>query len=716
MALALARPSPISRESRRRSLAALSIALPIALVHAPLLLTSHHVYAFDYFAQHRPLASVVQEEYRSTGRVPKWIPFQYAGMPALGNVEMNLYYPPNWLFLRLHPDMAYKILFFLHMLLAAWGSYRLVRFLGIGRVGGAISAIAYGLSLSGVARMYAGHLPLYVPQAHAPLLLFLLFRSVQAPSLLRTALLGLETAAVLLGSNPQFVYHLIFLSFAGCCWRIAIRMRRRESIFPAAAAVVSAALLGAGIASVHLLPSLEVLPLSTRGAGEFAVANARGDLPELQVLLPGHIVSLGIPWFPKTGILEAWSSSRDEWHEKVLYIGVFPLILAVLALVRPKRPGAVAFFGSVGLIALLDALARHLPVHSVLSQLPLYGHFREPARSVWVTVLCLCVLGGFGWDAFASRRLRGPGLRWVLAGILAIFLATAALMTFRYRMIGGGLIFASLSAASLVPLLLGRVPPFSAAAAVLLSAADLCFFAHTSLWTVPDDRYVRAPWYARHVGGEREQYRVLDLVDPGAKPMTHHLRILNGYGYPIPKPIVETYKKAWADYETDGFHLGQGKNIAEPEILRRLNVRWIVSRGPSLVPTWREVARQGDQVLYEDPEARPSAFFPEAPGGMEVRRPNLDTIEVRVASRQARRLVVSEMWMPGWQATIDGRKTPLQVAEGGLISVEVPPGESDLRLTYDPAIRRIGEGICVSSLVLVALMFTLSIFRRPRRV
>jgi uncharacterized membrane protein YfhO len=51
-----------------------------------------------------------------------------------------------------------------------------------------------------------------------------------------------------------------------------------------------------------------------------------------------------------------------------------------------------------------------------------------------------------------------------------------------------------------------------------------------------------------------------------------------------------------------------------------------------------------------------------------------------------RRLLVSEMYRPGWQARAGERSLPVAPAWAGLIAVDVPPGVREVTLRYRPAL------------------------------
>ncbi|HKC89388.1 MAG TPA: YfhO family protein, partial [Blastocatellia bacterium] len=80
--------------------------------------------------------------------------------------------------------------------------------------------------------------------------------------------------------------------------------------------------------------------------------------------------------------------------------------------------------------------------------------------------------------------------------------------------------------------------------------------------------------------------------------------------------------------------------------------------------------------------------------------PNRLAIET-VADKRAT-LVVSEMYYPGWEATIDGRPAPILTANYLLRSMIVPEGRHRVEMRYTaPAARR---GAVISALALLALL------------
>jgi uncharacterized membrane protein YfhO len=72
----------------------------------------------------------------------------------------------------------------------------------------------------------------------------------------------------------------------------------------------------------------------------------------------------------------------------------------------------------------------------------------------------------------------------------------------------------------------------------------------------------------------------------------------------------------------------------------------------------------------------------------------------------AERLVVRETWDPGWRARLDGKPIEIQAKSGVFLNIQVPSGQHELVLEYDPIEVRLGLGVSTCALVLLILVLT----------
>jgi hypothetical protein len=139
--------------------------------------------------------------------------------------------------------------------------------------------------------------------------------------------------------------------------------------------------------------------------------------------------------------------------------------------------------------------------------------------------------------------------------------------------------------------------------------------------------------------------------------------------------------------------------------------RYVIARGD----TARRLLRQGPDltrtaILEQQlaPELRPDA----AGGGPEtavITDYAADHVDIRTSADGRRLLVLSDVYYPGWRATIDGGAAPILVANYAFRAVSVPSGSHTVEFRYRP--RSILFGGLVSLLACTTLVFLL---RRPK--
>jgi uncharacterized membrane protein YfhO len=81
--------------------------------------------------------------------------------------------------------------------------------------------------------------------------------------------------------------------------------------------------------------------------------------------------------------------------------------------------------------------------------------------------------------------------------------------------------------------------------------------------------------------------------------------------------------------------------------------------------------------------------------------PNVLTYEVE--SEQGGVVVFSEIYYPGWQATIDGEKAEIARANYVLRAMEMPAGHHTVVMTFDPQSLHTTEHIAFGALAVLAL-------------
>ncbi|GEM_PF-5439159 len=521
----LPKPSPAARFHNLLG-AALCLGV-LAVVFAPVIFQGHLPAFRDVSYFYYPLHYHIRELWYE-GTFPGWNPYENFGVPLLAQGTPAVFYPGSWLLLLPGPFAFWWGVYLLgHLLLAAASTWWLLRRWGCSPAAAWLGALSY--AYSGQVLMMYTNPPFLVSAAWAPVAQGLLWHVVAAPALRRVVKLAVVWAMIILGGDPQMVAHLGLVGLL--LWWMRRRQHRRllrqasgkpqakesgrgeEESPPAKAggspkeaegstktgglpkeagglprgsgtssvtagrsgrggllALAGAGVLALGLAAVQVVPTQQLVALSTRSeapyprnlwevplkydrlgkghpAGGFALLLARTD--DLHPEHMRHIYQFSLaPW--RLGELVwpgisgdyrpdsvRWMQLRD-WEDRPwtlsLYLGGLPLVCA-LAAFRLRRGrlrrrwlawmvllATLASFGSYapGWVGRLIWEARGGDPHKwplgdgfgglywlLVVLVPKYVQFRYPAKWFTLATLGLALLAAQGFDGLvASGRFR----------------------------------------------------------------------------------------------------------------------------------------------------------------------------------------------------------------------------------------------------------------------------------------------------------------------
>lgn len=509
-----------------------------------------NVLRYDGITQHYPWRLQTARAWRR-GQLPLWNPYAFSadgGTPLWANSQSAPLYPPNLLFALAPAERTGAVfgwLAALHLLIAACGTYRFARGTGLDRPPALLAATAFALSGPIVTWL---SLPTFLSVICWLPWLLEAIRGAHAgagTSAGRRAALaaGALAGLALLGGHLQIAFYVLLYAslYALSLGLPALRAGRVRPLPWLAAALALGALAGM-LAAPQVLPSLELSRISHRAGATPSAdgyrAYAAAGLPARSLttfLYPdffGH-PNRGTHWNDSQNVDRENPQVRgNNYAEWAVYIGVAPLLLALLALLLPWRrdepPPLRARRPFAALLAICLLLAMGTPLVAPFYFLvPGFSQSGSPARILFTVTFSLAILAGFGLQALGatlwSREQRGRALFFAVAA-LALMTAGGAQMAMRFnerlyptlpfsaRMedAAPGLWWGTLllaGAAALSAALPRLSPPrhrLAAAALGLLSAFDLLLWARDYNPTSPPDAvYPRTPgivWLQANAG------------------------------------------------------------------------------------------------------------------------------------------------------------------------------------------------------------------------
>ncbi len=713
--------------------------------------TVHQGYPFLAFTE----ASLRQ------GELPLWNPLVFCGVPFYASFSAPVFYPLRGLpLLLLGPEAAVRFLFPVHLVLAGFFAWLLLGAMGTSREGRFAGAVAYCLGAWANTLFYAGHGSKVICWAFLPLLLYAVTKFVSTRSVKWIGLGALAVGMQGLSSHPQMMIYSGGMAVVFTLWRLGHPREWWWKITGFGAMMV----LGVLVAAVQLYPGYLFSAHSTRGEGLDPATAASYSMPPeetLTMLLPS---AFGL----RHGFTDSAISGVPVYFGRLglrlssEFTGVLVFIMAMAGFIAGRDRRTKGTLLTLAILGTVVSWGGYTGVFSLLYRaIPLFQKIRAPHMAAFITATSVALAAGPGFD---SLFLRGTSRRPLiaLAAVAATFLVmlplagslSAALQApwwtrmgvpggsgyeFMVRHRGAMLradLFRALLSSSLLLLLLFASRKFR----IKAWHAAVCVVLVTAFELVPFNRNFQVYLNQTTLEG-------MFRADPELAEMAGEGRVFPGGNELVPLGIrsVTGYHAAKPAVVDRMVTLLSG---ATPRVIRQFGVT--AFNLPEGAFSWSEV----HSALSEDdpalsPTPMPRAFIParvtsgtgeqgflalsagsdvqalsviDAPTGdiptvcSGTVRITVDTpqeIILGTSSRSTAVVVLADTWYPRWRAEVNGVPTDVNVANGWMRAVTVPPGDSTVRFYYDGS--DVVLGMRISILATAAALAVLFFSERLRK-
>jgi len=387
------------------------------------------------------------------GEVPLWNRYILGGLPFLASGQHSGFYPTTVLFLWMSAERAFGWNAVLTLWLAAMAMYVLGRTLGLGRFASTLMGLAWSLSSLFVVNTVFPMIQ--AAMSWTPLILAgiegcagVAARQAEGTILPRgratawVLTIGVATALTALAGHVEILYYSALVAGAFALFRI-FGLTRTAGPGPAIRLTLwltAGALAGSLLAAVQLVPLAELGRTSFRsGAAGYQeiVGFAFGLRQAITFLVPDffgnpahHAVwdivrGRRIPLPGDTMWGTAWGTKN--YVEAAAYVGVPPLLLALVGVATARRRGLALFLAGLALVSLSFVFG--LPTYRVLFfGLPGFDQLHTPFRWVYPYVLAVVILAGLGAERLSADLPTPRAARWLGGGATALGSALAGLL------------------------------------------------------------------------------------------------------------------------------------------------------------------------------------------------------------------------------------------------------------------------------------------------
>ncbi len=676
-----------------------------------------------------------------SGSIPLWNSHLYSGAPFLADNQSGVLYPINLIAFLVFPNLSYQVmegLTIFHIWLAGAAMYAALRLWPLspdssptGRREMARAAALFGaiaFMFNDVMVTHIGNLNLIAVAAWLPLILALYARGLNERRASWIVGSGVVFAIAELAGHAQMTAITLVGLIAVAVWQISVARSGRGHVIGLA---LLTPLITFGLTASQLLPSLEMTRYSLRAGLTYEEATAY-SLP------PAALASTFSPLLFGRGAAGFWG----PWERvETMYVGVVPLLLAGFAFRRRWRDSAW-FFLALAALGLFIALGRYTPIYTLVYSLPVLGGLRVPARFILLANFSLAALAAIGLqrfmtESFSLKRVLGWGGVVMIGGVLALIIAYQATgvldhsnnltSSFSFLLIAGVAI-----GIMVLRINLALSTQHSAILLVGLLSLELILLGSG----VEIDRNDPTLGYQHQavvdfLKSDSGAFRIENaskMWQPDAALM-HGLNDINGIFNPLGLASYETYRGGMGDRGSPLYNFLGTKYVlankdkppgdasfvpvfnGDPQIDVYLNTKampraQLIDR--ALIVRSGEEAWQAIHMPDFDP-AKEAAIENgvELAGGDNLAASRSlafvsvsdERVEMIVKTQAPAYLVLSDVYYPGWMATIDDQPTTLYPANFAFRAVLVPPGEHRVEFTFEPVAWRAGVAITVLTVV-----------------
>ena len=679
---------------------------------------------------------------------PLWDPFAFCGRPFAAEMLPSAFYPLHLVLLLVpfnrnglfSPRLYNEIFAFSHLLCLCF-TYGLIRELNLSRLSAFVGACAFSLS------SMLGNIP-WPPFLEGAIWLPAIFlftlralrsedvRTVMCQASLSGLCLGMS---ILTGGLHFSIMQGIFIVCAVLCYGGSTAPRagptriahwRRISLILTVVLVVSA-----GCGAVQLLPAFEYSRLSLRfiDGGPFPA----GDKIPYSRLHPGmwpqSIVSTIFPF--------AYGGQIGGGERWAIYIGVFPFFLAVIAIWKCWQSVWVRYLTGVAVLAFLYTLGEFSPLHGWLYAAgPLLWVVRTASRFVYLITFSLAVLSAFGLETLLNRNIQRAAwrpveqvLKWIaLASAIALFVPAIFSQLNLGIWVGLSLLLILASCGWFSYLIVSGAGTSSRVLLVAFILFDLTAFHWAEINRAapnnPDDllrQIISLRGVADFLRTQPELGRVRVAVSPEPNiGDVYGVQSAWGGG----GTLLTSYSRLRSHQDLLNVrYTVKPASVAEPAPIYQ-DDRWKVYENSNAFPrAWlvhKTIVEKSQEAVFrliDDPavnlrqvallEAPPLQALQDTAATNEQTRfiaYETDHIALQATADSPGLMVMSEMYYPGWRATVNGKPTAVLRVDGGLRGIEVPRGQSRIELKYRPSILYLGGVLTLVTLGGVASALALT--------
>lgn len=680
----------------------------------------------DVFSQFYIWKKLAIESYKSLN-FPLWNPYSYSGYPLLANFHSGSLYLLNLLFIPFKFSTGWNLFVVSGILGSALSMFALLKSFKYKTLPSLIGAIAYSFSGYSIAWMQfatAGHSMIWIPLLLLAIENYFNSKKIKWLLIIPPTLFLLTTA----GHFQIMVYGFI-IAGSYCLFKYIddIKRKLRDLVY-----ISIAFILGVGMSSIQLLPTLELTALSVRFQ-EHYIQNINYGLLPLR-----NLVTLFAPDFfgnPATG--NYWGFWN--YHETMLYLGLPSLFALVWSITSYfKLDKKIKFFLFSAIITLL--LSLDTPIGQAIYKLNVPGLSTSAAgRIIAIFTLSTSILLTNFVQNIRIDNLRktlgniSPLLEFMFITLLVAFLLKYTYAFDSFAILAREKININIAIRNLaIPIfitgslmfviIINKTKAFYSLF-ILVMLFDLFRFGWKYTPFVPEKLVFPKTEVTDFLRSQPGIFRVDKVLEELMPPNTwayYGLMSPSGYDPMALNSYSNSFHRDFSGSENASTRYAEIHSY-DSEALGYYNVKYLLAvkrDEKALVPgdninykvdekEWKRVFQSKAVAVLENTNYKERAFFDQGDGTATIVHYSPEKISIDYKTNSAANLILLDTWYPGWVASIN--KNPIEIYKYDEIfrKISVPTGEGRIEFEYKPKSFTIGLYTFIASFVVWVILLLL---------
>lgn len=677
----------------------------------------------DVFSQFYVWKKIIADSYRNLN-FPLWNPYSYSGYPLLANYHSGALYIFNIIFVIFNFVNAWNIFVIFGILFSSLALYLVLRNQKYSLWPSVIASITYGLSgysISWSEFATAGQSMIWIPVA-----IFLIGKFIQTEKKYWLGLLSLCLFLLITSGHLQMTiygYAVVVLYFLYKWFQINKDNRKKSVIYFSTSILISVFL-----AAIQLLPTYEMGNLSIRNVENYAGGEGFGILPIV------NIVTMFIPdYFGNPTTYNYWGFFN--YHETIIYSGFITFFALIWSFFNFKNLSKFEKFFFLGFLSTIVLLFDNPLIRLIYnSKFPILSTFTA-GRIVGITTLCLSIL----LAAFLEKAKKIK-FRDIVYYVFLITSTFAVLFFVNFFVKKYFLLkepeFLINNIKNINITIRNMILPFGIFALLSLSFLfrnKKIFYFLILLITIVD--LYRFGWKYMPMADRKMAFPKVEIIDflinnsqgyrvdkeygPLLPPNTwsfYNLQSPSGYDPMAQKNYTNEFYKRIND------NLDANSRYAEThkydcEVLGDFSVKYILAlnwREDGTLPgnsttykidtdCWKKVFSTEYNSIFENSKVKAKYEINASAGNINLINEQPGQINLTYDTKKETDLIIRNAWYPGWIAYLNGTKHAVEKYDNLFQKVDLPSGQGEIILKYEP--ESFKYGMVISAFGLVSLLF-----------